>query len=59
MFSISKENNQYTRPTKEFICDIETDINNLPVDIAPGSTAIVTGTGSVYILNNEFRWVKL
>ena len=59
MFSISKENNQYTRPTKEFICDTETDINNLPVDTAPGSTAIVTDTGSVYMLNNEFRWVKL
>lgn len=43
----------------EFICDTESDIENLPTDNSPGSTAFVVDTAKVYMLNNQKEWVSL
>lgn len=37
---------------KEFICDTVNDIQDLPVDVKPGSTAFVISTGTVYMINS-------
>ena len=37
MFTIIKEKNKQTNNIQEFVCDFETDINNLPIDIAAGT----------------------
>ena len=59
MFTITKEKNKHTNNIQEFICDFEIDINNLPIDIAAGSTAFVIESSSAYMLNNNKQWVKI
>ena len=59
MFTIIKEKDKQTNNIQEFICDFEIDINNLPIDIAAGSTAFVIENSSVYMLNNNKQWVKI
>ena len=41
---------------KEYICDTNTDIDLLPLDDAPGSSALVIETGDIYILNSSHEW---
>lgn len=41
---------------KEFLVDTEADVNSLP-KCCTGSTALVTATGNVYIVNASGRWV--
>lgn len=59
MFTIIKERDKQTNNIQEFICDFEIDINNLPINIAAGSTAFVIENSSAYILNNGKVWVKI
>ena len=59
MFTITKEKDKQTNNIQEFICDFEIEINNLPVDIAAGSTAFVIENSSAYMLNNRKVWVKI
>lgn len=59
MFTITKEKDKQTNNIQEFICDFEIDINNLPIDIAAGSTAFVIENSSAYMLNNSKIWVKI
>lgn len=40
-----------------YIVDQDSDINTLPTDHEPGSTAVVAGNSDLYILNNQHRWV--
>ena len=44
---------------KEFALDTPEDLNNLPIDITPGSIAFIISTGSVYMLNNQSEWVEV
>lgn len=59
MFTIIKEKGKQTNRIQEFVCDFEIDINNLPIDIAVGSTAFVIENSSAYMLNNSKIWVKI
>lgn len=43
----------------EFICDKDEDIEKLPRDSQPGSTAFVVDGAKVYMLNNQKEWVAL
>ena len=43
----------------ECVADTEKDIENLPKNVAPGSTAICIATSEVYMLNGSREWVKL
>lgn len=47
----------------ELICDTEADVATLPTTaeqgVRPGSMAVVTETGNLYILNNARNWVVL
>ena len=44
---------------KEFVCDYPEDIENLPVDVKPGSAAFVVSTGTVYMINSKGEWVEV
>ena len=41
---------------KEYICDTNADIDLLPLDDVPGSSALVIETGDIYILNSSHEW---
>ena len=44
---------------KEFLLDSKEDLENLPVDIKPGSSAMVIETGELYILKSDKKWTKV
>lgn len=47
---------------REFICDGESDIQDLPTEkdkIAIGSKALIVDTKKVYILNNAREWKEV
>lgn len=61
-YSIYKQNDDVKAYVTEFVCDSEADVANLPTDkqrVFPGSTAVITATSEVYMLNASYRWVKL
>lgn len=43
--------------TKDFICDTEDDVANLP-QCTTGSSAIVITSGTMYIVNTNGAWQK-
>lgn len=42
---------------KVFICDTESDVENLPTNRTPGCVAKVASTSNIYILNSSGKWI--
>ena len=42
---------------KEFICDTDADVENLP-ECPSGSSALVAASGKVYVVNASGKWVE-
>lgn len=59
MYSIIKENNRSQYNLAEFVADTENDVKDLPIDVCPGSTCIVIGTGDVWMLTHNKEWKKI
>ena len=59
MFTITGNSGHVAYGIKEFMCDTVADIDDLPIDIAIGSTAFVIEGSKVYMLNNQRRWVEV
>lgn len=58
MYKIVKNDKDISYGVKEFACDTELDILQLPRS-EMGSTAFVLETGNVYMANSFGEWVKL
>lgn len=58
MYSITKQNNSISYGIKEFVCDTNEDLKNLP-DCDMGSSAIVIEPSSVYLKNSQGEWIKI
>ena len=43
---------------KEYICDAAKDVDLLPLDDTPGSSALVIDSGDLYILNSKHEWKR-
>lgn len=43
---------------KEFLCDYEADVANLPTDCGVGSIARVIETSNIYMFNGAGEWIK-
>lgn len=59
MFAITGNSGHVAYGIKEFVCDTVADIDELPIDIAPGSTALVIDGTKVFMLNNQHEWKEL
>lgn len=59
MFTITKQGDEIRPYVTEIVVDTEEEVSSLPTHYTPGSSCIVTGTSSVYMLNNKHEWVKL
>ena len=62
MISIIGNSGHVAYGIKEFLCDSPVEIDLLPIDIAPGSTAIVIEDGKgirAFILNNNHEWKEV
>jgi len=42
-----------------YIADTASDISDLPITDAPGSTCFVIADSSVYMLNTQRRWIEI
>lgn len=59
MLSMGSSSGNVVKNLNEYMCDSAEDVKDLPVDIAPGSTAIVIATAQVFMLNNQKEWIEL
>lgn len=59
MISFRKFKDPYHSVRKEFLCDGESDLNDLPTTCEPGSVALIIDTSETYMLNNERQWIKV
>ena len=59
MFSIMGNSGHTAYGTKEFLCDTIADVETLPIDITPGSTALVIEGAKVFILSNDHEWKEI
>lgn len=53
---------QYDRSNaehREFVCDYESDVADLPTNCAAGSVAVVIEPFSVYMINSFGEWRKI
>lgn len=57
-YSITKQGNNVTAYLKEFIVDMQSDIDTLPTfpKCAIGSSCLVLETSDVYMLGNDNQW---
>ena len=44
---------------KKFIVDTTADLAELPTNVTPGSSVLVTKTSKLFVLNNEHKWDEL
>ena len=59
MIKIAESNDGIAYDINSYICDKETDVQDLPVRVGMGSTAFVIETSEIYMLNGEKVWVKI
>lgn len=59
MYRLYKQNDDVAAYVSEFVADSANDIQNLPTNVYPGSTCLITSTSDVYILSAQKQWIKL
>lgn len=52
-------NGQVQYHVDEYVIDTPDDIKKLPLNAAPGSAAICTSNGEVYMKNGSGEWVAI
>ena len=52
-------NGQVRYHVDEYVIDTPDDLEKLPPQAAPGSAAICTSTGDVYMKDNTGKWVAI
>ena len=57
MYTLVSNRGQLLHGQKEFICDYESDIDTLPVNGSPGSTAFVIDGVKTFMLNHQKKWI--
>lgn len=55
----TKNNGHIAYGVCEFVVDTVADIDNLPIEVAMGSTVFVIATSSVYMLNSDGEWKEI
>lgn len=58
-WSENKMSGNFNTPTREFICDMEADLVNLPKNVPLGSSAFCIKEASVYMIDSQGEWHKL
>lgn len=58
-WSENKVAGNFNTPTREFVCDTETDLDSLPKNAPLGSTAFCIKEASVHMIDSEGVWHKL
>jgi len=59
MINLYKQDGETLYGVKEYILDSPNDVSDLPVDIRPGSTALVITTSDIYMLNGDKKWILM
>ena len=59
MYSLYAHGEDIAYGINKYIADTETDIELLPTNVAPGSSAFVISTSQTYMLNNKREWINI
>ena len=58
-YNMISTNGQVRYHVDEYVIDTPDDLEKLPPQAAPGSSAICTSNGEVYIKDNKGKWVAI
>ena len=56
MYRVVSQSGHTSYGLKHYVCDLDSDINNLPITDIAGSEAYVIESGETYILSNAHEW---
>ena len=56
MYRIVSQSGHTSYGLKHYVCDLDSDINNLPITDIAGSEAYIIDSGKTYILSNSHEW---
>ena len=56
MYRVVSQSGHTSYGLKQYVCDLDSDINNLPITDIAGSEAYVIESGETYILSNAHEW---
>ena len=59
MVNLYKQDGETLYGVKEYILDSPEDVPSLPVNVRPGSTALVIPTSEIYMLNGSKKWILM
>ena len=58
-YNMISTNGQVRYHVDEYVIDTPGDLEKLPPQAAPGSAAICTSTGDVYMKDNTGKWIAI
>lgn len=58
-YCVIRNNNKYIYNLVEIICDLDSDVTDIPTTFSPGSKIFVVDSSSYYMLNASKEWKKL
>lgn len=59
MFSLIRYKNMQNTVFRKYLADSVSDIAELPINVAVGSTVFVIENSTRYMLNHQKQWVKI
>lgn len=58
MFTIYEQSGHTAYGIKRYICDTDSDVDELSIDDKVGSSAYVIDSGNMYFINSKGEWIK-
>jgi hypothetical protein len=59
MYKIIKNGDNTSASVVQLVADQDSDVDLLPKNVGVGSTCVVIGSSSVYMMGNDKEWHKL
>ena len=59
MYKIIKNGDNTSASVVQLVADHDSDVELLPKNVGVGSTCVVIGSSSVYMMGNDKEWHKL
>ena len=59
MYSLYANDDNITYGVKKFIIDTEANVEELPTNVKPGSSALVLSNSSIWVFGFDEKWSKI
>ena len=59
MYGIMETSGHTKQGITQFVIDTPDDLDDVPINVAPGSTVFCISTSAVYMLNHKHEWCEI